>query len=314
MGKTHTQRYSQAEVTPQALFHGRRRIVSSLGLALGATFSASVFPLNSYAVCQSAAVFTKSKSNFLTPNSYQQISRYNNYYEFSTNKEAVHILAQELVTKPWTLTIDGEVKKPTILNVEQLINTLSIEERIYPLRCVEGWSMVIPWQGFSLCQLLNLVQPTSKARFVEFISLFRPEQMIGQRTGALSWPYTEALRLDEALHPLTIIATGMYGKSIPAQNGAPLRLVVPWKYGFKSAKAITHIRLTAEKPKTTWHMAAPTEYGFYGNVNPHVPHPRWSQQRENRIGELRKKPTLLFNGYVDDVANLYKDMDLSLNY
>jgi len=302
--------FSEKDVTNEALFNNRRQIVSSMGLALGAALTGGLIPLSAYA-CKADKVIDARQ---LKPNSWKEISQYNNYYEFSTNKEVVHLLAKALKTEPWTLTIEGEVKKPITLDIDALTQKFASEDRIYPLRCVEGWSMVIPWQGFSLCHLIDLVQPGSEARFVEFVSLHRPEEMIGQRGGGLDWPYREALRLDEALHPLTFLATGMYGKKIPAQNGAPLRLVVPWKYGFKSAKAITHIRFLKEQPRTSWNIAAASEYGFYANVNPQVAHPRWSQKRENRIGEIRKKRTLPFNGYAEQVASMYKGMDLSVYY
>jgi len=325
--------FTEEHITSEELFINRRKIVSQLGLSLGTALAGQFLPASvaiasagsanaissrdksnlTNSSCHNSSVLIKNQLN-LKPNSWDEITRYNNYYEFTTNKEVVFILAKELKTNPWTLTIEGEVKNNIILDIESLNNKFGIEDRIYPLRCVEGWSMVIPWQGFSLCKLLDLVQPTSDAKFIEFVSLHRPAEMIGQRQSSLDWPYREALRLDEAYNPLTFMATGMYGKSIPAQNGAPLRLVVPWKYGFKSAKAITHIRLLKEQPQTSWNLAAASEYGFYANVNPNIAHPRWSQKRENRIGELRKKPTLLFNGYAEQVAHLYKGMDLSVYY
>ena len=306
-------RFCDNDVTSEEMFNNRRRIVSSMGLAMGAALVGAASP-SIVSACATPFSSDDIGSNALEPNSWKEITRYNNYYEFSTNKEVVHLLAKELTTQPWTLTVEGEVNKPLTIDVDSLIKKFGSEDRIYPLRCVEGWSMVIPWQGFSLCQLVNLVQPNSDARYVEFTSLLRPEEMIGQRGDGLEWPYREALRIDEALNPLAFMATGMYGKKIPAQNGAPLRLVVPWKYGFKSAKAITHIRFLKEQPTTSWNIAASSEYGFYGNVNPHVAHPRWSQKRENRIGEIRKKRTLLFNGYADQVSHLYKDMDLSVHF
>ncbi len=304
--------YLENQITSENHFKQRRQIVTNLGLALGSAMLGSTFSSNTYAACNIDKNLIKTPP--LKPNYWDEITRYNNYYEFTTNKEVVHLLSEELTTNPWTITIEGEVRKTITLDIEMLIKKFGSEERIYPLRCVEGWSMVIPWQGFSLCHLLDLAQPTSQAHYVEFVSLHRPEQMIGQRKDTLHWPYTEALRLDEAFHPLSFLATGLYGKPMPAQNGAPLRLVVPWKYGFKSSKAITHIRLLKEKPATSWNRAAPSEYGFYANVNPHVAHPRWSQTRENRIGSLKKQRTLLFNGYADQVAHLYKGMDLSVYF
>ena len=248
------------------------------------------------------------------PNSLEQISSYNNYYEFSNNKEAIKVLAQDLTIEPWTLKIDGEVENPVTLDIDKLLQRFDNEERIYRLRCVEGWSMVIPWNGIPLCKILSYARPTSKAKYVQFVSLHRSSEMIGQRQSTLQWPYREGLRIDEATHPLTLLATGMYGDKMPKQNGAPLRLVVPWKYGFKSAKAITHIRLLDELPESSWNMMAPYEYGFYANVNPNVSHPRWSQRRENRIGELKKRRTEMFNGYADEVASLYSGMDLEKFY
>lgn len=247
-------------------------------------------------------------SDKLSP--YKSITRYNNYYEFTTNKKMVVHIAKELTLKPWTIQIEGEVEKPITIGMEDILKNFTQEERVYRLRCVEGWSMVVPWNGFSLCELLKQAKLTSDAKYVEFVSLHRPEEMIGQRRDSLNWPYREALRIDEAMHPLTMLVTGLYGKELPAQNGAPLRLAVPWKYGFKSSKAITHIRLLKDKPQTSWCLSVPSEYGFYANVNPSVAHPRWDQRRETRLGELFKRKTLPFNGYADQVAALYKGMDL----
>ncbi|MBS4095981.1 MAG: protein-methionine-sulfoxide reductase catalytic subunit MsrP, partial [Sulfuricella sp.] len=244
------------------------------------------------------------------PTPLESIQSYNNYYEFSSSKEAVRLLAQNLTTSPWNIQIEGEVARPFSIGLEDLMRRFPGEERIYRLRCVEGWSMVIPWNGFPLARLIHLAQPNGQAKYVEFVSLHRPAEMIGQRQpGGLVWPYREALRLDEALHSLAFLATGLYGEALPKQNGAPLRLVVPWKYGFKQAKAITHIRFLRDMPRGSWQLAAASEYGFYGNVNPDVPHPRWSQKREVRIGELRKRPTLPFNGYAEQVAHLYAGLD-----
>ena len=272
---------------------------------LAATGLAGVTGSHALAACNIELPQVKDK---LT--SYKSITRHNNYYEFTTNKKMVVHIAKELTLKPWTIQIDGEVEKPITIGMEEILKKFTQEERIYRLRCVEGWSMVVPWNGFSLCELLKKAKPTSDAKYVEFVSLNRPEEMIGQRQGSLEWPYREALRLDEAMHPLTMLVTGLYGKELPAQNGAPLRLAVPWKYGFKSSKAITHIRLSKHQPKTSWNIAVPSEYGFYANVNPSVAHPRWDQRRETRLGELFKKETLAFNGYAEQVASLYKDMDL----
>jgi sulfoxide reductase catalytic subunit YedY len=246
--------------------------------------------------------------------SFEDITSYNNFYEFSTDKQSVARRAKGFVTSPWTVRVEGLVNKPKVYDLDELVKIAPLEERIYRLRCVEGWSMVIPWAGFSLKALLDKVEPQSNARFVAFETLYDPKRMPNQTTGVLDWPYVEGLRLDEAMHPLTILATGLYGEALPPQDGAPVRLVVPWKYGFKSIKSIVSIRLVAEQPKTTWNLYASNEYGFYSNVNPNVPHPRWSQARERRIGEYGLRDTLLFNGYADEVASLYTGMDLKVNF
>jgi len=248
----------------------------------------------------------------LTP--YKDITGYCNFYEFGTGKEDPTRYAQDFVTKPWKVTIDGHVNKPGDYDLDDLLKPYTMEERIYRMRCVEAWSMVIPWLGFPLKDLIARVEPTSKANYVAFTTLFDPEQMPGQNRDVLDWPYREGLRMDEANHPLTILATGLYGKELPPQNGAPLRLVVPWKYGFKGIKSIVRISFVEHQPKTSWNMMAPHEYGFYANVNPEVDHPRWSQARERRIGEFRKRPTLPFNGYADEVSDLYSGMDLRKYY
>jgi methionine sulfoxide reductase catalytic subunit len=243
----------------------------------------------------------------LTP--LQAITNYNNFYEFATSKGGVAYAAQGFVTRPWEVSVEGLVNKPRVFDLDELLK-FPLEERIYRLRCVEGWSMVIPWIGFPLHKLLEKVEPTSAARYVAFQTLLDPERMPNQRTGVLDWPYVEGLRLDEAMHPLTIMATGLYGEALPPQDGAPIRLVVPWKYGFKSIKSVVKITLVADEPPTTWNIQAPDEYGFYSNVNPNVPHPRWSQATERRIGEYGRRNTLLFNGYAEQVAHLYQGMDL----
>lgn len=237
------------------------------------------------------------------------ITSYNNFYEFDTSKSGVAYAAKGFVTRPWAVSVEGLVNKPKIFDLDELLR-FQIEERIYRLRCVEGWSMVIPWNGFPLQKLLDKVEPVSAARYVAFQTLLDPERMPNQRTGILDWPYVEGLRLDEAMHPLTIMATGMYGETLPAQDGAPIRLVVPWKYGFKSIKSVVKITLLADEPPSTWNIQAPDEYGFYSNVNPNVSHPRWSQATERRIGEYGRRDTLMFNGYAEQVAHLYKGMDL----
>ncbi len=246
--------------------------------------------------------------------SYKSITEYNNFYEFGTDKDDPALHAHTLVTKPWSIVVDGECEKPAELSLDDFIKGQDIEERIYRFRCVEGWSMVIPWNGIQLSSLLKRFQPTSKAKYIVFETLFNPDMMPGQREDFLEWPYVEGLRIDEAMHPLTLLATGLYGKTLPNQNGAPLRLVVPWKYGFKSIKSIVRISFTEFQPINTWNSMSPEEYGFYSNVNPDVSHLRWSQAKERRIGEFRKRKTLMFNGYAEDVASMYSGMDLTLNF
>ena len=247
-------------------------------------------------------------------NEYQDIATYNNFYEFGTDKGDPAINAHTLKTTPWKVKIDGLVNKPADYILEDIVKPQALEERIYRLRCVERWSMVIPWVGFPLATLLKRIEPKSNAKYVEFTTLLNPQQMPGQRRSVLEWPYVEGLRLDEAMHPLTILAVGLYGEYLPNQNGAPIRLVVPWKYGFKSIKSIVRIRLTDREPMNSWQLSAPNEYGFYSNVNPGRDHPRWSQERERRIGEFFMRPTLIFNGYGDQVASLYSGMDLKRYY
>jgi sulfoxide reductase catalytic subunit YedY len=241
---------------------------------------------------------------------FSAVTTYNNFYEFGTSKEDPSMLAGSLKTRPWTVAIDGEVHNPQIIDIDTLLRLFPLQERVYRMRCVEAWSMVIPWDGFPLGDLIRRAEPTSNARYVAFTTLFDPAQMPGQRRNFLEWPYVEGLRLDEALHPLTILAAGLYGKPLPNQDGAPLRLVVPWKYGFKGIKSIVKISLMRDQPPTTWNLAGPEEYGFYANVNPSVDHPRWSQATERRIGELSRRATLPFNGYAKQVAGLYAGMDL----
>lgn len=253
----------------------------------------------------------------LEPNSFEDITTYNNFYEFGTGKDDPANNAGRLTTEPWTVTIDGLVDRPGAYDFADIMAKMSIEERIYRFRCVEAWSMVVPWNGFELKDLLDLAGVQSSAKYVAFETLLRPEEMIGQRFPVLEWPYVEGLRLDEAMHPLTIMATGIYGKDIPNQNGAPLRLVVPWKYGFKSIKSVVRITLTDQEPPTSWNLANAREYGFYSNVNPQVDHPRWSQASERKIGGglfAKRIPTLMFNGYEEEVAALYTGMDLSKNF
>jgi methionine sulfoxide reductase catalytic subunit len=291
----HTLTPREAQVTPEAHWLNRRQLaLAALGLP---------------AQRAQAAAGTAAGAGTDSLTALADITSYNNYYEFSTDKKAVQVLAQTLTLKPWTLTVDGEVEKPYTVDADDLSRLFGSEERIYRLRCVEGWSMVVPWSGFALGKLIERARPTSRARFVAFESLKRSSEMIGQRSGTLPWPYQEGLRMDEAMHPLAFAVTGLYGQPLSKQNGAPLRLALPWKYGFKSAKAITRIRLLSEQPPTSWSTLAPSEYGFWGNVNPQVAHPRWSQARENRLGELQKRPTLPFNGYAEWVAYLYQGQD-----
>jgi methionine sulfoxide reductase catalytic subunit len=247
-------------------------------------------------------------------NEYKEITTYNNYYEFSTDKQEVSRLSGDFETRPWQLEVSGLVKNPRSYSMDDILANIEQEERIYRLRCVEAWSMVIPWVGFPISAILNEVEPTAAAKYVKFTTVMRPEQMPGQTRRILNWPYVEGLRLDEAMHPLAILATGMYGKPLTVSNGAPIRLMVPWKYGFKSGKSIVSIELVEEMPVSAWMEAAPNEYGFYANVNPEVNHPRWSQASERRIGESGRRDTLMFNGYADEVAYLYEGMDLRQNY
>jgi sulfoxide reductase catalytic subunit YedY len=246
--------------------------------------------------------------------SYRDITHYNNFYEFSTDKQEVAEAAKNFVTRPWAVAVEGLVHKPRVFDIDDLVKIAPPEERVYRHRCVETWSMVIPWVGFPLSKLLDQVQPMSQAKYVAFETLADPKQMPNISTDVLDWPYVEGLRLDEAMHPLTILASGLYGETLPPQNGAPLRLVVPWKYGFKGIKSIIRIKLVENQPPTTWNIAAPREYGFYSNVNPNVDHPRWSQKTERRIGEFGRRDTLMFNGYADQVASLYDGMDLRKYY
>ena len=248
------------------------------------------------------------------PTPYADVTTYNNFYEFGTDKDEPARNAHTLKTAPWTVRVDGLVGKPADYHLEDLLRPHALEERVYRMRCVEAWSMVIPWVGIPLGDLIKRVEPQGSARFVEFTTLLNPDMMPGQRRRVVPWPYVDGLRLDEAMHPLTILAVGLYGEVLPNQSGAPLRLVVPWKYGFKAVKSIVRIRFTDRQPLGTWQQSAPEEYGFYANVNPKVDHPRWSQARERRLGEFLKRPTLMFNGYADQVASLYAGMDLNRNY
>jgi methionine sulfoxide reductase catalytic subunit len=304
-----------SEITPYSLYLSRRDFLKAAGILTGSALLAACAPQGTGATVP-AAEATKlpaKKDEFGDPaNSFDDITHYNNFYEFSTNKEAVYPLSKNFKGHPWTVEVYGLVNKPQKFAIEDLISKFSQEERIYRLRCVEAWSMVIPWNGFPLSKLLKEVEPTSDAKYVRFETLMDKKQLPGEGNEFYEWPYVEGLRLDEAMHNLTILATGLYGQPLPAPDGAPIRLVVPWKYGFKSIKSIVKIELVAKQPPTFWRAAAPKEYGFYSNVNPNHPHPRWFQNRERRIGELQLRPTLMFNGYGDQVAHLYDGMDLDL--
>ena len=292
-----------SEITPQVVYTRRRNFLQlSAGLVIAGLLPEAQAKLGP----GKASIFSTNE----TLTSLKNVTSYNNFYEFGTAKEDPAEYAHTLRTKPWTVSIEGLVKRPRTLGMEDILKLVPLEERIYRLRCVEGWSMVIPWLGFPLASLLRQAEPLGSAKYVEFITALQPDTMPGIRRGVLDWPYTEGLRLDEAMHPLTIMAAGLYGDILPNQNGAPLRLVVPWKYGFKSGKSVVKIRFTDREPRTTWMKSSPSEYGFYSNVNPAVDHPRWSQANERRIGEFFKRKTLLFNGYADQVAQLYTGLDL----
>jgi methionine sulfoxide reductase catalytic subunit len=312
-----------SEVTDKHLYLNRRLFIRGAALATTATATTLLYrklnpppvevqkgqPLSSITKKNSEEAV---KEGFIVRDqltSFEDITNYNNFYEFSTDKSSVASAAQGFITRPWQVSVGGLVNKPSTFELDDLLK-FPQEERIYRLRCVEGWSMVIPWIGFPLSTLLNQVEPTADAKYVAFQTLLDPTRMPNQRTGVLDWPYVEGLRIDEAMHPLTILATGLYSEALPPQDGAPIRLVVPWKYGFKSIKSIVKISLVSTQPPATWNLYAPNEYGFYSNVNPGVPHPRWSQATEHRIGEYRRRSTLLFNGYGEQVANLYRGMDL----
>jgi methionine sulfoxide reductase catalytic subunit len=313
-----------SEITPYSNYLSRRDFLKAAGIMTGsALLAACNVPVGGApgvtgtAVPEGEApVVTAGQTDELgdPANSFRDITNYNNFYEFSTSKEAVASLSKDFTTSPWTVEVNGLVNKPKTYGIDDLLGKFTQEERIYRLRCVEAWSMVIPWTGFPLASLLKEVEPTSSAKYVRFESVYRPEEMKGQKSPFYPWPYQEGLRIDEAMNELTILVTGLYGQPMPNQNGAPIRLVVPWKYGFKSIKSIVKIELVAEQPTTLWSMVGPNEYGFYSNVNPEVSHPRWSQSSERRIGELGRRPTLMFNGYAEQVAHLYEGMDLRVNY
>lgn len=301
MARRYTSKLTYDDVTPEHQFLNRRQIMAGAGGLLGAGLIGG----------------TAQAQDAMEPNTWEEITTYNNYYEFGTGKTDPSENAHTLTTSPWAVEVDGLVDNPGTYSMEDILSEVEIEERIYRFRCVEAWSMVVPWNGFELADLLNRVGVQSGATHVAFETANRPDEMPGVRVPVLAWPYREGLRLDEAMHPLTMMATGIYGRDIPNQNGAPMRLVVPWKYGFKSIKSIVRITLTDEEPPTSWNMANAREYGFYSNVNPNVPHRRWSQADERRIGGglfARRQPTLMFNGYEEEVAALYEGMDLETNY
>ncbi|MBA2777587.1 protein-methionine-sulfoxide reductase catalytic subunit MsrP [Billgrantia kenyensis] len=311
----------ESEVTPRELLHTRRRVLKG-GLALGAAAVAPglLWPREGQAwqglLEQRLATGLPSQelAGGESPTSLRDITTYNNFYELGTGKRDPEIYGHQLVTDPWSLAIEGEVDKAGTFALEDVLKHQDLEERIYRLRCVEAWSKVIPWVGFPLADLLKRHEPTSRARYVVFETIHDPDNLRGQRRGVLDWPYREVLRIDEAMHPLTLMAVGLYGEVLPNQSGAPIRLVVPWKYGFKSIKSVVRIALVEERPLTSWEERNPEEYGFYANVNPEVDHPRWSQARERRLGESGRRETLMFNGYAEEVANLYSGMDLQRHY
>ncbi len=297
-----------SEITPREIYLNRRQFMAGVAaLAIAPAVSASSEPSHGqkFMDIKTGPYSTNDKQ---TP--FDSVTTYNNFYEFGTGKDDPAKRAHTLKPRPWTVSVEGEVKRPKVFDIDDLIRFAPLEERIYRLRCVEGWSMVIPWVGFPLTELIKQVEPTGNAKFVEFVSLLDPKQMPYQRSSVLDWPYIEGLRIDEANNPLTLLAVGLYGEVLPNQNGAPIRLITPWKYGFKSAKSIVKIRFVEKPPITSWMRAAPNEYGFFSNVNPEVAHPRWSQSRERRIGEFFKRDTLMFNGYAEQVAKLYRGMDL----
>ncbi len=305
-----------SEITSESVYAQRRRFLRTSALAAVGTLLAG--PALWSPTVRAAAALSFEKNPAYRPDEdltgKDAVTSYNNFYEFGTGKEDPAQFAHTLRTRPWSVKVEGECEAPGAIDIEEVLTKFTLEERIYRLRCVEAWSMVIPWIGFPLGDLLARFKPTSKAKYVAFETLVDPEQMPGQRRSVLDWPYREGLRIDEAMHPLTLVGVGMYGEVMPNQNGAPLRLVVPWKYGFKSIKSIVTIRFSERQPRTTWSMENAREYGFYSNVNPEVDHPRWSQKRERRIGEFFKRDTLMFNGYAEQVASLYAGMDLKQSY
>ena len=300
-----------SEITPYTTYLNRRKFIKAASImSIASSLSVSAKALH----LDDSSKYYKQLDESDELNTYEEITTYNNFYEFGTGKSDPSNRSNKFNPKPWTIKIEGLVNNSFTINLEDLLKKVTLEDRVYRLRCVEAWSMVIPWQGFSLSQLIKLAQPLDSAKFIQFETVFRPEEMPGQNKKILPWPYVEGLRMDEAMHPLTILSTGLYGHDLLNQNGAPLRLVVPWKYGFKSIKSIVAIRFVDRQPKATWSMVAPSEYGFYSNVNNTVHHPRWTQATERRIGEFLRRPTLMFNGYEEEVSHLYKEMNLNKFY
>jgi sulfoxide reductase catalytic subunit YedY len=305
-----------SDITDENVYTNRRQFMRRSGSIALASMAGGLLPATSLA-CQSESDLPDNPASAMLPDEltpWEAVTGYNNFYEFGTGKEDPARNATEFVTSPWEVKVSGEVEDERTWDFEELVNGLVVEERVYRMRCVEGWSMVIPWNGFPLASLIERLKPSSKAKFIEFKTLHDEDRMPGQRRRVLNWPYVEALRMDEAMHPLTLMVTGVYGKTLPPQNGAPIRLVVPWKYGFKGIKSIVSIRFTEKQPMNTWRESIPGEYGFYANVNPQVDHPRWTQATERRIGEFRRRDTLMFNGYADEVESLYAGLDLRKNY
>ncbi|MBP2647267.1 MAG: Sulfoxide reductase catalytic subunit yedY [Gemmatimonadetes bacterium] len=301
----HPDDFPSRQITDERLFQDRRAFLAAVG---GAALVA--MPVEN--LLAASRKLARAAQDKLTP--YEAVTTYNNFYEFGTDKSDPAANSKDFRTRPWTVQVEGEVKKPATYAYDDFVRGFTPVERVYRHRCVEGWSMVVPWMGIPLASVIARLEPTSRAKFIEFTTILDPKQMPGQRANILPWPYVEGLRMDEAMNPLTLLVTGVYGKPLLPQNGAPLRLVVPWKYGFKGGKSIVNIRFSEAQPRTTWNIAAPNEYGFYANVNPSVDHPRWSQAKERRVGEFFKQPTLMFNGYGDQVASLYTGMDLRKHF
>jgi methionine sulfoxide reductase catalytic subunit len=300
-----------SEITSESLYFGRREFMKA-AVAAGVGLAASTEEARAASTPALGKPYGLQAND--TPTPWEDVTGYNNFYEFGTDKSDPARNARSFKASPWTVKVDGLVNRPGHYPLEDFVKPQALEDRIYRHRCVEAWSMVVPWRGFPFADVLKRAEPLPKARYVELTTLYDPKQMPGQRSPVLEWPYVEGLRLDEAMHPLTLLVVGVYGRTLPNQNGAPLRLVVPWKYGFKGIKSIVRIRLTDKEPRTAWNLSAPQEYGFYANVNPEVDHPRWSQAKERRIGEFFKRPTLMFNGYADEVGSLYAGLDPRKNY